>query len=221
MNRISKKIFASIIAVMLIISSAFVFAGCEKPNEPEGDIAKEQYPIVTMEIEGYGTVTIELYPNEARNTVRSFVSLINKGFFDGQKILRVCEGFCIQMGSPTGNPADDCGYTIPGEFAANGHTENTIKHEAGVLSMARSSNPDSASSQFFICTDSDSVKHLDNQYAAFGKVTSGLDIIIAISKVQHNYSYGSAGGGAPVNDIIVTSMTVDTKGITYNQPTKS
>lgn len=181
-------------------------------------IDEENYPVATMEIKDYGTVTITLYPNEAPNTVRNFISLANSGFYDGQKFLRVCENFCLQFGSPDGTMSGGPGYTIKGEFSGNGFNTNTIKHEEGILSMARSSSPDSAGSQFFICTGTNrSVSNLDGQYAAFGKVTGGLDIIKQIDAVDHDNSI-SAGGGVPYVDIIVTSIRVDTKGINYAEP---
>lgn len=183
-------------------------------------VAEENYPVAKMNIEGYGEVEIVLYPNEAPNTVRNFIELANSGFYDGQIISRVCEGFCIQMGSPDGTTAGDAGYSIKGEFANNGFTKNTIKHEAGVISMARSSDYDSAGSQFFICTGTKSaLQHLDGNYAAFGKVISGYDIIEEISKVANDDSM-SAGGGKPLIDVVVTSITVDTKGINYKSADK-
>lgn len=178
-------------------------------------IPESKYPIVTMEIEGYGTVEIMLYPNDAPNTVRNFIELANSGYYDGQIISRVCENFCIQMGSPDGTLTGGVEYKIKGEFAQNGFKKNKLKHEEGTISMARSSAYDTAGSQFFICSDTNSTTQaLDGAYAAFGKVISGMDIIKAISEVAHDNSI-SAGGGKPLTTIVVTSISVDTKGIKY------
>ena len=135
-------------------------------------------PIVTFETTA-GTITAELYPEIAPNTVNNFISLINKGFYDGLIFHRVIKGFMIQGGDPDGVGTGGPGYSIKGEFAING-VENNLKHTAGVLSMARSMMPDSAGSQFFIMHKD--APHLDGQYAAFGKVTDGMDTVNADRK---------------------------------------
>ena len=134
-------------------------------------------PIVTFEMESGGKMVAELYPEVAPNTVNNFISLIKKGFFDGLIFHRVIPGFMIQGGDPQGSGMGGPGYEIPGEFTANGF-QSDLKHDRGVLSMARSSNPDSAGSQFFIMVDP--APHLDGQYAAFGKVIEGMEVADAI-----------------------------------------
>lgn len=207
-------ISASVVAVAAVIAVlCIVITNANK-------IPEKDYPIAKMEIEGYGTVEIMLYPNDAPNTVRNFIELANSGFYNGQRISRVCENFCIQMGSPDSTTIGDAGYYIKGEFSENGFNKNTIKHEEGVISMARSNDYNSAGSQFFICAGTNSsVSNLDGSYAAFGKVISGLDIIKEISELEHDNSM-SAGGGKPYKNVVVTSITVDTKGITYKPAEK-
>ena len=153
----------------------------------------------------------ELYPNKAPNTVDNFISLANSGFYDGLTIHRIVKGFVLQGGDPKGTGTGGPGYMIKGEFSSNG-VENDIKHEEGILSMARSQNPDSAGSQFFIVTKE--APHLDGQYAAFGKVTKGLDVVHEIEKV----SVGA--NDKPVEDVVIESIKVDTKGIEYKEPEK-
>ncbi len=209
--KLMKNVWAAVAAVAVIAIVAIVAVSISN-NKP---IPEEQYPVVSMEIEGYGTVEMTLDPNKAPNTVKNMISLVESEFYDGQKILRVSKNFVIQLGSPDGTLSGGPGYTIPGEFELNGFSKNDIKHEAGVLSMARTNDFDGAGSQFFICTGTAS--HLDGSYAAFGKVTKGMDIIMQINEVEHDNSI-QAGGGVPVDDIIITSMTVDTKGISYGDP---
>ena len=136
---------------------------------------------VKMQIRDLGTITLELYPETAPITVKNFTDLVNKGFYNGLKVPRVIEGFMIQGGDPTGTGMGGPGHQIKGEFAANG-VNNPLKHTRGVISMARSMNPDSAGSQFFIMHQD--APHLDGQYAAFGKVTDGLDVVDAIARTK-------------------------------------
>lgn len=138
-----------------------------------------QNPIVTIEMEDGGIIKAELYPDKAPQSVRNFISLINKQFYDGLIFHRVIRGFMIQGGDPEGNGTGGPGYSIKGEFSSNGF-ENDIKHEAGVLSMARSMRPDSAGSQFFIMHKK--APHLDGEYAAFGKVIEGMDVVDRIAE---------------------------------------
>ena len=162
-------------------------------------------PIVTFETTA-GTITAELYPEIAPNTVNNFISLINKGFYDGLIFHRVIKGFMIQGGDPDGVGTGGPGYSIKGEFAING-VENNLKHTAGVLSMARSMMPDSAGSQFFIMHKD--APHLDGQYAAFGKVTDGMDTVNAIAETETDYS------DAPLEPQMIIKVTVDTDGVDY------
>ena len=167
-------------------------------------------PIVTFETTA-GTITAELYPEIAPNTVNNFISLINKGFYDGLIFHRVIKGFMIQGGDPDGVGTGGPGYSIKGEFAING-VENNLKHTAGVLSMARSMMPDSAGSQFFIMHKD--APHLDGQYAAFGKVTDGMDTVNAIAETETDYS------DAPLEPQMIIKVTVDTDGVDYPESEK-
>ena len=169
-------------------------------------------PIVTIEMESGGKMVAELYPEVAPNTVNNFISLIKKGFFDGLIFHRVIPGFMIQGGDPQGSGMGGPGYEIPGEFTANGF-QNDLKHDRGVLSMARSSNPDSAGSQFFIMVDP--APHLDGQYAAFGKVIEGMEVADAIVSTPTGW------GDKPKTPQRMKTVTVDTQGQDYPEPKKA
>ena len=170
-----------------------------------------QNPIVTIEMEDGGTIKAELYPEIAPNTVNNFISLINKGYYDGVIFHRVIPGFMIQGGDPKGTGTGGPGYSIKGEFTRNGF-KNDLKHDRGVLSMARTMMPNSAGSQFFIMHKNS--PHLDGQYAAFGKVTSGMDVVDAIASVQTDRN------DRPQVEQKIASITVDTHGETYPEPNK-
>ncbi|MDO4534533.1 MAG: peptidylprolyl isomerase [Clostridium perfringens] len=184
-------------------------------DEDEGDnvdtVAKEDLPVATMTIKDYGTIKIELYPHIAENTVNNFISLANNEFYNGLIFHRVIEDFMIQGGDPTGTGTSGPGYSIEGEFSANG-IKNSLKHEDGVISMARSSSYNSAGSQFFIMTST--ANSLDGNYAAFGKVIEGLDIIYKIQSVETD------SNDKPLEDIVIESITIDTKGVKYADPIK-
>jgi peptidyl-prolyl cis-trans isomerase B (cyclophilin B) len=169
-------------------------------------------PIVTIEMSEGDIMKLELYPEIAPNTVNNFISLINKGFYNGLTFHRVIEGFMIQGGDPDGNGTGGPEYNIPGEFANNGF-ENPLKHTAGVVSMARSQHPDSAGSQFFIMHKD--APHLDGAYAAFGKITEGMDIVDKIATCGTDWS------DAPLAPVIMKTVTVDTFGTDYPEPKKS
>lgn len=168
-------------------------------------------PIVTITMDSGDVMKFELYPDIAPNTVKNFISLIKKGFYDGLIFHRVIEGFMIQGGCPEGTGMGGPGYSIKGEFLQNGFN-NTLKHEPGVLSMARSMMPNSAGSQFFIMHKTS--PHLDGAYAAFGKITEGLDIVDKIATVPTGY------GDRPLEDQVIKSVVVDTLGIDYDEPEK-
>ena len=170
-----------------------------------------QNPIVTIEMENGDLIKAELYPEIAPNTVRNFISLVNKGYYDGLIFHRVINGFMIQGGCPDGTGMGGPGYSIAGEFAQNGF-ENNLKHTEGVLSMARSMMPDSAGSQFFIMHKNS--PHLDGAYAAFGKVIEGQDIVNKIATTQTDYS------DRPLKKQIMKKVTVDTFGVEYEEPEK-
>ncbi len=166
-------------------------------------------PVVTIEMENGAVIKAELFPELAPNTVNNFISLVNKGFYNGLTFHRCIPGFVIQGGCPEGTGTGNPGYSIKGEFNANGIT-NTIKHTEGVLSMARSSHPDSAGSQFFIMVGD--APHLDGQYAGFGCVTEGMDEVQRIAHVKTSW------GDKPVSDEIMKNVTVETFGVEYAQP---
>lgn len=166
-------------------------------------------PIVTITMEDGSVIKAELYPETAPNTVNNFISLINKKYYDGLIFHRVIKGFMIQGGCPQGQGTGGPGYSIKGEFSGNGFT-NPIKHEPGVLSMARSASPNSAGSQFFIMHKN--AAHLNGQYAAFGKVVEGMEEVNAIAETKTSY------GDRPVNPQKITSVTVDTFGVDYPEP---
>ena len=205
-------------------------------------------PIVTMEIQDYGTIKIELYPELAPENVSNFIALAQNGFYDGLKFHRVVEGFMIQGGDPngdgTGSPKlsdlgievseeEDREYCVKGEFLANEYNKNTLKHKEGVISMARgdytsysqsltTESYNSAGSQFFINTANNS--SLDGNYATFGKVIEGLDVVHAIENVEVKAASESTDSNSntdvstPVNDVIISSVTVETYGIDYGKP---
>lgn len=175
------------------------------------DEETKNLPIATIEVENFGTIEAELYPEIAPNTVNNFISLANKGFYDNLTFHRVIKGFMIQGGDPDGNGTGGPGYAIEGEFTSNGFA-NSLKHTEGVLSMARTNDPNSAGSQFFIMTGA--APNLDGEYAAFGKVISGMDIVHEIENVK------TGSGDKPKEDVVIKSIRVDTKGIEYPQPNK-
>ena len=168
-------------------------------------------PIFTIIMADGKVMKGELYPDKAPNTVNNFISLANKGFYDGLIFHRVIPGFMIQGGCPNGNGMGGPGYEINGEFAANGFRQNDLVHTAGVLSMARTMAPNSAGSQFFIMVAP--APHLDGQYAAFGQITEGQDIAIDISRVQRNMM-----NDKPKKDQVISSIRVDTQGVEYPEP---
>ena len=170
-----------------------------------------QNPIVTITMENGGIIKAELYPEIAPVSVNNFISLINKKFYDGLIFHRVIKGFMIQGGCPDGNGMGGPGYSIKGEFAQNG-VPNSLKHTEGVLSMARAMNPNSAGSQFFIMHKTS--PHLDGSYAAFGKVTEGMDVVNNIAETRTNYM------DRPLENQVIKSMTVETFGVDYPEPEK-
>ena len=171
----------------------------------------EQNPIVTIEMENGGIIKAELYPETAPNSVNNFISLVNKGFYDGIIFHRVIAGFMIQGGDPRGIGIGGPGYSIRGEFEANGF-KNDLKHSRGVLSMARAMDPNSAGSQFFIMHED--APHLDGQYAAFGKVIEGMDVVDAIAAVRTDYN------DRPRTPQKMKKVTRETFGVAYPEPEK-
>lgn len=168
-------------------------------------------PIVTIDMENGKVIKAELYPEVAPNTVNNFISLINKGYYNGLTFHRVIPGFMIQGGCPEGTGVGGPGYSIKGEFSSN-KFKNDLKHTTGVLSMARSNHPDSAGSQFFVMVANS--PHLDGSYAAFGKVTEGMDNAQEIVNVSRDFR------DMPREAQRIKTMTVDTFGVEYKEPEK-
>lgn len=208
---ITKQLKKSI-GIVLCILLLGVFSACDKekggsnPGSYEGT-----YPVATIEMEDGGVIKIALYPDVAPNTVNNFISLANQGYYDGLIFHRVIEGFMIQGGDPMGTGQGGPGYSIAGEFDNNGF-KNSLDHTRGVISMARAQAPDSAGSQFFIVHEDS--PHLNGQYAAFGKVIEGMDVVDRIAEVKVN------SNDKPVEDVVMKKVTVDTFGVTFEEPEK-
>ena len=193
--------------LICLVLSLLTLTACMAFAEPSAEPAAEtQNPVATIEMADGGVIVVELYPETAPNTVANFIELANAGFYDGLIFHRVISGFMIQGGDPEGTGMGGPDYSIKGEFAENGF-ENNLKHERGVISMARSMMPDSAGSQFFIMHAD--APHLDGQYAAFGKVLEGMDVVDAIAAVETD------ANDKPVSDVVIARITVDTKGVEY------
>lgn len=198
---------------LFLLLTALVITGCGKKAEPEQEKTQiEKNPIVTIEMESGDKIKLELEPNIAPNTVANFVALAEDHFYDGLIFHRVIPDFMIQGGDPNGVGTGGPGYSIPGEFASNGF-ENNLKHERGVISMARSQNPDSAGSQFFIMVKD--TPQLDGDYAAFGKVIEGMDVVDQIVDVERD------SADKPLTDQKIKKVTVDTFGETYPEVEKA
>lgn len=220
-----KRVIKIIITVMFVIPVLLIGCG-NSSNTTENSKSKsisneneennitestENLPLATIDIEGFGTIQAELYPEIAPNTVNNFIYLANSGFYDNLIFHRVIKDFMIQGGDPNGNGTGGPGYAIEGEFTSNG-VANSLKHTEGVLSMARAQDPNSAGSQFFIMTGTAS--HLDGDYAAFGKVVSGMDVVDKIQNVK------TGSNDKPKEDVVIKSIKVDTKGVEYPEPEK-
>ena len=208
-----KSVLSIIFLVMLIVGGC----GTNEQSQPDKDDVKqpaqeiEDNPIATITMENNDTIKVELYPNIAPNTVNNFISLAESGFYDGLIFHRVIPGFMIQGGDPEGRGTGGPGYAIKGEFESNG-VDNELNHERGVLSMARSQDPDSAGSQFFIMVAE--ATHLDGEYAAFGKVTEGMDAVDKIVNVEKDKQ------DKPREDQKIKQVTVETFGVEFPEPEK-
>jgi len=208
-----KKMLGILLCMVILIS----VAGCSTLSEPNkknegasvGSTNENKNPIVTIEMENGDIIKIELYPDIAPNTVNNFISLVNKKFYDGVIFHRVIPGFMIQGGDPQGTGTGGPGYSIKGEFTSNGF-KNDLKHTRGVVSMARTPDPDSAGSQFFIMVDE--APHLDGEYAAFGKVIEGMEAVDKIVSVERD------SRDKPLKEQKMKSVTVETFGKNYNEP---
>ena len=231
----TKKIIMIIAIILIVVLTGFVGYTIYKKVT-----FKKQNPIVTMEIEGMGTMKLELYPDQAPNTVANFVTLANRGFYDGLRFHRIVKDFMVQggdkdgtgSGSPTLSAIEDGGsetenYAIKGEFVQNGFNKNTIRHEKGVISMARSDYSqmglyeegyNSAGSQFFIMTGDNAT--LNGYYAAFGKVIEGMEILDKLNETEVTTADETEGAEAskPVNPPVIKSVRVDTFGVDYGKP---
>ena len=207
-----------IIFSFVLITLIFTLTGCGTQGENATNESEKtsnyassvtEKPIVTITMENDEKILLQLDPAVAPNTVANFVSLVEKGFYDGVIFHRVIPDFMIQGGDPEGNGTGGADYTIEGEFSENGF-ENNLKHDRGVISMARSNDPNSASSQFFIMVKEST--HLDGKYAAFGKVIEGMEVVDDIVSVERD------GSDKPLKDQTMKSVTVDTKGFDYPDP---
>lgn len=213
-----KKVFNSGLILILIVLVGVFTLGCTKKEAVEDssfNIKVQEpldLPIATITIKDFGVIEAELYPHKAPNTVNNFISLANSGFYDGLTFHRIIEGFMNQGGCPQGDGSSGPGYTIRGEFQSNGYEFNDLNHTTGVLSMARANDPNSAGSQFFIMAGDS--PHLDGEYAAFGKVINGLDVVKAINSVETDK------GDKPKTSVIIESIKVDTKGVKYSDVVK-
>ncbi len=206
------KGFSVVFALLMV---AFVLTGCgaaKESGQSEGNVdyssKVKENPIVTITMSNDEKIVIELEPSTAPNTVANFISLVKKGFYDGLIFHRVIPDFMIQGGDPSGNGTGGPDYSIEGEFSSNGF-KNNLKHERGVISMARSNDPNSAGSQFFIMVNEAS--HLDGDYAAFGKVIKGMETVDAIAAAERD-------GEKPIKDQKMKKVEVDTKGFDYPAP---
>ena len=220
-----KKTIVLLLAALLLLSLACatkevskadkateaLLAAQQKNETKEETNVDKTYPIATIAMKDGGEIQLELYPEVAPESVKNFISLANSGFYDGLIFHRVISGFMIQGGDPDGRGTGGPGYSIKGEFAANG-VKNDISHVRGVLSMARAQPYDSAGSQFFIC-HADST-FLDGQYAAFGRVISGMDVVDKIAKTTTDSK------DKPYKDQIMATVRVETWGVEYGEPNK-
>lgn len=226
-----KKLIFSIIALILVLAIIV----CVGYGYYEKYTYKIQRPIVTMNIEGYGTVKMELYPDMAPNTVKSFIKLINDGYYNGLTFHRVEEDLLIQGGKKTSSDTEETQYGIKGEFIANGYEENTMKFERGTVGLARkdyssysfigsniiAEGYNSGYAEFFIMTNDE--PSFNSYYTPFGKVIEGMDIVDSITKLETTVETDEETGEAtktstPVNQPIITSITVDTFGVDYSNP---
>lgn len=213
--------FITILAISAVLSISIVGCSNSKSNEKvkedntkkqtEEKIDEKDLPEVTIKVKDYGTMKGVLYPNKAPNTVNNFIALANSGFYDNLTFHRVIKDFMIQGRDPEGTGMGGPGYSIKGEFSSNGF-DNDLKHTEGVLSMARARDKDSGGSQFFIMTKDS--PHLDGDYAAFGKITEGLDVLHKIEDVKTD------SNDKPLNEVKIESIKVDTKGKEYKEPEK-
>ncbi|WP_081735523.1 peptidylprolyl isomerase [Paenibacillus gorillae] len=209
MKRTYMKLTFALVTALVLLVTAGCGGGSKTPQNEAAGYNDPSNPIVTIEMDNGDKITVELFPKVAPNTVNNFISLVQKGFYDGLIFHRVIPGFMIQGGDPEGTGTGGPDYGIKGEFTSNG-IQNDLKHTRGVISMARSEMKDSAGSQFFIMA-ADS-PHLDGSYAAFGQVLEGMETVDAIV-AQKTGEYDR-----PLTPMAMKKVTVDTKGVTYPEP---
>lgn len=218
MKKLKKLLILSLCTITI---TSLSLLGCNKQKSStsnssfeftENVEAPKNTPIATIEVKDFGTIKAELYPNIAPNTVNNFISLANNGFYNNLTFHRVIKGFMIQGGDPKGDGTGGPGYSIKGEFKNNG-VNNPLRHTKGVLSMARSNKPDSAGSQFFIV--SGKADHLDGDYAAFGKVISGLDVVEKIESVK------TGKNDKPETPVVIESISIELNGYDAKEPEKN
>lgn len=191
-----KNLYLKALTLLLAVTVAVVFSGCSRAN-----------PKVEIVMEDGGVMIIELLPEYAPKTVENFVKLVNSGFYDGLTFHRIIDGFMIQGGCPNGDGTGGAKDNIPGEFAANGFTKNTLEHTKGVISMARAQHPDSASSQFFIVNGD--ARFLDGDYAAFGRLIEGEETLMAISRTAvRPSSRPGQPPSSPVNPVVIKRIRI-------------
>lgn len=209
----TNKLYLGLICALFVLLTGCGTTEQMKSDDKQTKAAQEieDNPVATITMENNEEVKVELYPNVAPNTVNNFISLAQSGFYDGLIFHRVIPGFMIQGGDPEGTGMGGPGYAINGEFESNGFN-NEIKHEKGVISMARSQDPDSAGSQFFIMVAD--ATHLDGEYAAFGKVTDGMDAVDKIVDVETDAQ------DKPLEEQKIKSITIETFGVDYPEPEK-
>lgn len=188
-----KRVISCLLLAAALAASLLLFASCN------GKTVR-----VAIEVQDFGTIKLALYPKKAPETVANFEKLVKEGFYDGLTFHRIIKGFMIQGGDPLGNGTGGSDETIKGEFSANGFTKNDLSHTRGVISMARSSSYDSASSQFFIVHEDST--YLDGDYAAFGRVTDGMDVVDAIANVEVKKGIGDRTPSVPLNKVIITRI---------------
>lgn len=201
------------IITLLLIPLIFLSGCTQKSEEIKQEVRNkpEELPIATIVFKDFGTIEAELYPHIAPNTVNNFIHLSNSKFYDGLTFHRIIKDFMIQGGDPDGNGMGGPGYSIKGEFTNNNFV-NDLSHTEGILSMARPQDPNGAGSQFFIVTKDST--YLDNEYASFGKVIKGMEIVHKIENVK------TGNNDAPVEEVVIESIRVDTKNVNYDLPEK-
>lgn len=200
-----KSIFLKLMSVCLVMAMLFSFTACGEKT------AEHSFVKITME--NGGSFVIELYPEYAPETVENFRSLVESGFYDGLTFHRIIEDFMAQGGDPSGDGTGGSDHNIKGEFSENGFTQNTLSHDRGVVSMARSNDPNSASSQFFICYSGNNKAALDGKYAAFGKVVEGMDVVDSFLEIERGYSPSDNNFSIPKEPIVIKTAEI----IDYNK----